>query len=69
MYVYVHVLSSSIELYSELYAYQYRPDSSTVKQSSGWMLYDATAEYERMGVPNDHWQATKLNYNYEVSLP
>ena len=55
-----------IELYSELYAYQYRPDSCMVKQSSGWMLYDASVEYKRMGVPNEHWQATDLNYNYEV---
>ena len=59
-------LSSTAELYGELYAFQYRPDSSTVKQSSGWMLFDAVAEYERMGVPNDHWKATTLNINYEV---
>lgn len=59
-------LSSTAELYGELYAFQYRPDSSTVKQSSGWMLFDAVAEYERMGVPNDHWKATTLNSNYEV---
>lgn len=62
-------LSSTTELYSELYAFQYRPDSSAVKQSSGWMMFDAVAEYERMGVPNAHWQATKLNRNYEVSCP
>jgi myotubularin-related protein 6/7/8 len=54
------------KLYSELYAFQYRPDSSTVKQSSGWMLYDAAVEYGRMGVPNDHWQATTLNAGYEL---
>lgn len=56
----------SPEVYGELYAFQYRPDSSTLKQRSGWMVYDAEAEYRRMGVPNEHWTATKLNENYEV---
>lgn len=60
------MLSSAAELYSELYAFQYRPDSCTVKQTSGWMLFDAPVEYERMGVPNAHWQATTLNSTYEV---
>ena len=64
----VVALSPYPEVYSELYAFQYRPASSTVKQRSGWMLYEAEVEFKRMGVPNDHWQATKLNHNYEVSV-
>lgn len=60
------MLFRAAEVYSELYAFQYRPDSSSVKQSSGWMLYDASVEYGRMGVPNEHWQATTLNASYEV---
>ena len=60
------VLCVFAEVYGELYAYQYRPASSTVHQRSGWLLYEALLEYERMGVPNHLWQATKLNNNYEV---
>ncbi|CAI8047738.1 Myotubularin-related protein 6 [Geodia barretti] len=54
------------KVYSELYAYQYRPDSSTLKQSSGWSLYEAEFDYKRMGIPNELWQATNLNHSYEL---
>ncbi len=61
-------LPSHAERYRDLYAFQYRPkDGELVKQSSGWALYDAGSEYSRMGVPNQHWKATALNENYEVS--
>ena len=64
--MYISSLLFSAEVYGELYAFQYRPDSDKVKQTSGWMLYDAPVEYKRMGVPNQHWQATHLNSSYEV---
>lgn len=54
------------EKYEDLFAYQYKPSTEGIPQSSGWNLYDAVAEYGRMGVPNAHWKQTPLNQNYEV---
>lgn len=56
-----------LEKYCDLYAFQYKPKEwDLMKQSSGWILYDAQNEYGRMGLPNDYWKHTKLNLNYEV---
>jgi len=61
--------SSCSESYSQLYAYQYKPSQGEmVKQSSGWALYDSQSEYERMGLPNEHWKHTSINTSYEVPI-
>lgn len=55
------------EKYSQLYAFHYKPkEGELVKQSSGWALFDSQNEYSRMGVPNELWRSTSLNYDYEV---
>ena len=65
-YMYMNHISHA-EVYSELYAFQYHPTSSSVvRQSSGWMLYDAAAEFKRMGVPVSLWKETNLNSGYKV---
>ena len=62
-------LSVIAEKYSELYAFHYRPkEGEMVKQSSGWALFDSQNEYSRMGVPNELWRSTSLNYEYEVCI-
>ena len=70
MYVCIPVCSSvHAEKYSQLYAFHYKPkEGELVKQSSGWALFDSQNEYSRMGVPNELWRSTSLNYDYEVCI-
>lgn len=32
----------------------------------GWKLIDLRLDYQRMGIPNDSWEITDLNKDYEV---
>uniref|UniRef100_A0A6I8N4K7 Myotubularin phosphatase domain-containing protein n=1 Tax=Ornithorhynchus anatinus TaxID=9258 RepID=A0A6I8N4K7_ORNAN len=50
----------------ELYAFAYNPKSSKDSRESGWKLIDLRADYRRMGIPNEYWQITEANKNYEV---
>lgn len=44
----------------------FQPQQELVGTVDGWKLYDAAAEYRRMGVPNECWHPTYLNRSYEV---
>ncbi|XP_027732727.1 myotubularin-related protein 8-like isoform X2 [Vombatus ursinus] len=50
----------------ELYAFSYNPKSSKDDREMGWKMIDLKSDYKRMGVPNDYWQITDANKNYEV---
>ncbi|XP_036596270.1 myotubularin-related protein 8 [Trichosurus vulpecula] len=50
----------------ELYAFSYNPKSSKDDREIGWKMIDLKSDYKRMGVPNDYWQITDANKNYEV---
>ncbi|KAK6486291.1 myotubularin-related protein 6-like [Huso huso] len=52
--------------YDDLYAFSYNPKQSEQQRVGGWQLIDLASEYERMGVPCDHWQLTDVNRNYKV---
>uniref|UniRef100_A0A4W3J848 Phosphatidylinositol-3,5-bisphosphate 3-phosphatase MTMR2 n=1 Tax=Callorhinchus milii TaxID=7868 RepID=A0A4W3J848_CALMI len=45
-----------------LFAYEY----SETFPEDGWKIYDALAEYKRMGLPNESWKITRINENYEL---
>lgn len=32
----------------------------------GWKLIDLKVDYQRMGIPNDYWELTDINKDYEV---
>lgn len=32
----------------------------------GWKLIDVKMDYQRMGIPNDYWEITDANKDYEV---
>ena len=50
----------------ELYAFQYQsPDN--IPKSQGWDMYEVSAEYMRMGLPNEHWTQRRINRDYEAS--
>lgn len=34
----------------------------------GWKLIDLKVDYQRMGIPNDYWEITDANKDYEVIL-
>eukprot|EP01136_Pigoraptor_vietnamica_P020730 Opistho-1_new@70005 len=36
-------------------------------EETGWRLYDPTAEYTRIGVPNATWRLSRANARYELS--
>lgn len=50
----------------ELYAFHYNPKQDELEQESGWNLYDAVNEFQRMEVPPSLWMQSQLNENYKV---
>ncbi|XP_015716109.1 myotubularin-related protein 8 isoform X2 [Coturnix japonica] len=50
----------------ELYAFSYNPKMSKDNREIGWKLIDLKVDYQRMGIPNDYWEITDLNKDYEV---
>uniref|UniRef100_A0AAQ4QEA9 Myotubularin related protein 1a n=1 Tax=Gasterosteus aculeatus aculeatus TaxID=481459 RepID=A0AAQ4QEA9_GASAC len=51
-------LSHSLPLFAFLYKEQFPVD--------GWKVYEPTAEYRRLGLPNESWAFSKMNSNYEL---
>ncbi|ETN86301.1 hypothetical protein NECAME_06007 [Necator americanus] len=57
-------------LYAFLYAQALRESSPVTGSKTvvdGWTIYDAKMELKRMGVPNEQWVITQLNYNYDFA--
>ncbi|KAF4523093.1 hypothetical protein B566_EDAN003105, partial [Ephemera danica] len=50
----------------ELYCFHYMSSSEDIPKSAGWTFFDLQAEYQRMRVPNDNWNLTLLNKEYEL---
>lgn len=50
----------------DLYAFHYTPSADEMLQVAGWTLYEAEAEYMRMGLPADRWHASLINSKYDV---
>ncbi|XP_065545615.1 myotubularin-related protein 8 isoform X2 [Lathamus discolor] len=50
----------------ELYAFSYNPKVSKESREIGWKLIDLKVDYQRMGIPNDYWELTDVNKDYEV---
>ncbi|XP_048174794.1 myotubularin-related protein 8 isoform X1 [Corvus hawaiiensis] len=50
----------------ELYAFSYNPKMSKENREMGWKLIDLKLDYQRMGIPNDYWEVTDINKDYEV---
>ncbi|XP_065499536.1 myotubularin-related protein 8 isoform X1 [Caloenas nicobarica] len=50
----------------ELYAFSYNPKMSKENREIGWKLIDLKVDYQRMGIPNDYWEITDANKDYEV---
>ncbi|XGW06574.1 hypothetical protein V3C99_016689 [Haemonchus contortus] len=64
-------LTNKLPLYAFLYATSLRestPQSSSSKvEVDGWTVYDAKVELNRLGVPNELWCFTHINYHYEFA--
>uniref|UniRef100_A0A674HBW3 Myotubularin related protein 8 n=1 Tax=Taeniopygia guttata TaxID=59729 RepID=A0A674HBW3_TAEGU len=52
----------------ELYAFSYNPKMSKESREMGWKLIDLKLDYQRMGIPNDSWEITDINKDYEAAL-
>ncbi|KAM4701211.1 phosphatidylinositol-3,5-bisphosphate 3-phosphatase MTMR6 [Discoglossus pictus] len=52
--------------YDDLYVFSYNPKQKESERASGWELIDLKDEYQRMGVPNTHWQLSDVNRDYKV---
>ncbi|XP_053419580.1 myotubularin-related protein 6 isoform X1 [Nycticebus coucang] len=52
--------------YEDLYAFSYNPKQDDSEQLQGWQLIDLAEEYERMGLPNTHWQLSDANREYKI---
>lgn len=47
----------------DLYCFNYQ---DSWPQHLGWNIFDMEREFERQGAPNEEWNASYLNTNYEV---
>ncbi|XP_066555092.1 phosphatidylinositol-3,5-bisphosphate 3-phosphatase MTMR6 isoform X2 [Amia ocellicauda] len=52
--------------FNHLYAFSYNPKQKEQQREEGWQLIDLASEFERMGVPCDHWQLTDANRGYKI---
>ncbi|OXB75977.1 UNVERIFIED_CONTAM: hypothetical protein H355_012945 [Colinus virginianus] len=52
----------------ELYAFSYNPKMSKDNREIGWKLIDLKVDYQRLGIPNDYWEITDLNKDYEAAI-
>ncbi|XP_054070403.1 myotubularin-related protein 8 isoform X2 [Rissa tridactyla] len=52
----------------ELYAFSYNPKMSKENREIGWKLIDLKVDYQRMGIPNDYWEITDVNKDYEAAI-
>ncbi|XP_043349035.1 myotubularin-related protein 8 isoform X4 [Dermochelys coriacea] len=50
----------------ELYAFSYNPKMPKDNREIGWKLIDLKVDYQRMGIPNDFWEISDANKDYEV---
>ncbi|XP_029852722.1 myotubularin-related protein 8 isoform X4 [Aquila chrysaetos chrysaetos] len=39
---------------------------SKENRETGWKLIDLKVDYQRMGIPNDYWEITDVNKDYEI---
>lgn len=53
----------------ELYAFSYNPKMPPDNREMGWKLVDVQVDYQRMGIPNDYWEVSNANKDYEVNCP
>lgn len=51
----------------DLYCFTYTVSVSDTSKSRGWDCFNLLVEYQRMGVPNEHWSLTELNREYKVN--
>lgn len=54
------------EKYSELYCLSFNPNVNKEEREESWNFMDLTADYKRMGVPNNLWVATMANSEYRI---
>ncbi|XP_058145951.1 phosphatidylinositol-3-phosphate phosphatase MTMR7 [Dasypus novemcinctus] len=52
--------------YEELYCFSFNPKLDTEERAQGWLLVSLGEEYQRMGLPNDHWQLSDVNRDYRA---
>ncbi|KAL3067635.1 hypothetical protein OYC64_017375 [Pagothenia borchgrevinki] len=54
------------EKYSELYCLSFNPNVNKEERQESWSFMDLTADYKRMGLPNNLWVSTAANSEYRV---
>uniref|UniRef100_A0A8C3I0P3 Myotubularin related protein 7 n=1 Tax=Chrysemys picta bellii TaxID=8478 RepID=A0A8C3I0P3_CHRPI len=52
--------------YEELYCFSFNPKLDKEEREQGWKLVSLNEEYNRMGVPNNYWQISDVNRDYQV---
>ncbi|XP_018421880.1 PREDICTED: myotubularin-related protein 6 [Nanorana parkeri] len=52
--------------FDDIYAFSYNPKQNETERILGWQCINLKEEYQRMGVPNSHWQLTDVNRDYKV---
>lgn len=57
---------SKPEKFSELYCMSFNPNVNKEEREESWSFIDLTADYKRMGVPNNLWVLTMANSEYRI---
>uniref|UniRef100_A0A6Q2YD01 Myotubularin phosphatase domain-containing protein n=1 Tax=Esox lucius TaxID=8010 RepID=A0A6Q2YD01_ESOLU len=50
----------------DLFAFLYNPKQDEDDRRNGWGFIDSAMDFKRMGLPNEFWELTDLNKNYEL---
>ncbi|XP_030066098.1 phosphatidylinositol-3,5-bisphosphate 3-phosphatase MTMR8 [Microcaecilia unicolor] len=52
--------------HEELYAFSYNPKLHEEDREIGWKMIDLRVDFHRMGIPNEYWDISDINKDYEV---
>ncbi|CAG0890100.1 unnamed protein product, partial [Darwinula stevensoni] len=50
----------------DLYCFHYTSPDQELCRGIGWNFFDLQAEYQRFGIPNEHWTLSNINKDYEL---
>ncbi|CAG2118872.1 unnamed protein product, partial [Medioppia subpectinata] len=65
IYLSIYQLSQPTNI-EDLYCFNYTASNEHFEKEDGWQQYTYESEFQRMGCPNQHWNQTTINTNYEI---
>ncbi|KAL3312544.1 Myotubularin- protein 6 [Cichlidogyrus casuarinus] len=54
------------ESIGKLRCFQYKPPEITSERSIGWTFFSLDKQFSQMGIPNNKWTLSDINFNYQI---